>query len=48
MKKIAVIPFTVKVTHSREQSKRNNQKLENKDVVVAATTNGIKNFQINI
>ena len=41
-KKFPVRPFTVKVTHSREQSKSNNEKLEDKDVVVAAATNGMQ------
>ena len=43
-KKFAVRLFTVKVTYSREQSKSNDkvEKLENKDVVVAAATNGIQ------
>ena len=43
-KKFAVRPFTVKVIHSREQSKSNikDEKDENKDVVVAATTNGMQ------
>ena len=43
-KTFAVRPFTVKVTHSREQSKSNvkDEKLENKDVAVAATTNGMQ------
>ena len=42
--KSAVISFTVKVTHSREQSKSNvkDEKLDHKDVVVAATTNGMQ------
>ena len=40
-KKFAVRPFTVKVTHSREQSKSNlkDEKIENKNVAVTATTN---------
>lgn len=33
---------TAKVTHSRGQSKRNNEKLEKKSAVVAATTNGMQ------
>ena len=43
-KTFAVRPFTVKVTHSREQSKSNvkDEKLENKDVVVAATSNAMQ------
>ena len=43
-KKLTVRPFTVKVTHSREQSKSNvkDEKLENKDVVVAATSNAMQ------
>ena len=43
-KKFAIRPFTVKVTHSREQSKTNvkGEKIENKDIVVAATTNGMQ------
>ena len=43
-KKIAVRPFTIKVTHSREQSKSNDEKRENNDVVVAATTNGMQQY----
>ena len=41
-KKFPVRPFTVKVRRSREQSKSNDEKLEKKDVVVAATTNGMQ------
>ena len=33
---------TAKGTHSRGQPKRNNEKLEKKSAVVAATTNGMQ------
>ena len=43
-KMFAVRLSTVKVTHSKEQSKSNikDEKIENKDVVFAATTNGMQ------
>ena len=43
-KKFAARTFTVKVIHSREESKSNvkDEKIENKDIVVATTANGMQ------